>query len=113
MAGEFINLPVDGSFVAFSRAGKDQTKMAAYNAAKAGVDALIRTFALEARPRHVRFNAIAPGLVTTARNLDQIKPDSTTKWAAISDVVRVATWLAGSSSAGITGQVLPVMGWGI
>lgn len=107
------HLPAGGSFVAFSRAGQAQANMAAYNAAKAGVDALVRTFALEARERDIRFNAVAPGLVTTKSNLDQMKPESTKKWARLEDVVRVAIWLAGNDSAGITGQVIPVTGYGI
>lgn len=106
-------LPDGSRFVAFSRGGQAPAKMAAYNAAKAGVEALMRTMALEGRSRHLRFNTVAPGLVTTSANLSQMQPASTDRWAAIGDVVRIALWLANVDSAGVTGQVVPVMGYGI
>jgi NAD(P)-dependent dehydrogenase (short-subunit alcohol dehydrogenase family) len=56
---------------------------------------------------------VAPGLVTTESNLAQMKPESTERWAQLADVVRVAVWLATDASAGITGQVIAVMGFGI
>lgn len=40
--------------------------MGAYSAAKAGVEALTRSAAVELRPSHIRVNAIAPGLIRTA-----------------------------------------------
>ena len=54
-----------GSIVNFARAGLSQANMVAYSCAKAGVEALTRTFALEGRDAGIRVNAVAPGLVDT------------------------------------------------
>lgn len=97
-----------GSFVAFSRLGSPKAQMVAYNAAKAGVEAVIRTLALEGRPRKLRFNAVAPGLIATQANLEALRPSSLQGWTRLEDVVRVALWLLGAQSAGVNGQVVAV-----
>jgi NAD(P)-dependent dehydrogenase (short-subunit alcohol dehydrogenase family) len=63
-----------GAIVNFARAGLSQANMVAYNCAKAGIEALTRTFALEGRDAGIRVNAVAPGLVDTASNIAAMKP---------------------------------------
>jgi NAD(P)-dependent dehydrogenase (short-subunit alcohol dehydrogenase family) len=58
-------------------------------------------------------NAIAPGLVDTESNVAAMKPKDLKRWAKREDIARTAVFLASEASAGITGQVLPVTGWGI
>ena len=102
-----------GTIINFARAGSAQANMVAYNCAKAGVEALTRTLALEGRDHNIRVNAVAPGLVDTASNIEAMKPKDLKKWARKEDIARVVVFLASDASAGITGQTLQVTGWGI
>jgi NAD(P)-dependent dehydrogenase (short-subunit alcohol dehydrogenase family) len=102
-----------GSIINFARAGTPQSNMVAYNCAKAGVEALTRTLALEGRDHGIRVNAVAPGLVDTASNIEAMKPKDLKKWAKREDIARVVIFLAADASAGVTGQTIPVTGWGI
>lgn len=102
-----------GSIINFARAGLPQANMVAYNCAKAGIEALTRTLALEGRDAAIRVNAVAPGLVETEANVAAMKPKDLKRWVKRQDIARVAVFLASDASAGITGQVIPVTGWGI
>jgi NAD(P)-dependent dehydrogenase (short-subunit alcohol dehydrogenase family) len=102
-----------GSIVNFARAGGPQANMVAYNCAKAGVEALTRTFALEGRDAGIRVNAIAPGLVDTQSNVAAMKPKDMKRWAKRDDIAEAVVFLASPESQGITGQLIAVTGWGI
>jgi NAD(P)-dependent dehydrogenase (short-subunit alcohol dehydrogenase family) len=102
-----------GTIINFARAGLPQANMVAYNCAKAGVEALTRTLALEGRDHGIRVNAVAPGLVDTQSNIEAMKPKDMKKWAKKDDIARAVVFLASDASAGITGQTLAVTGWGI
>jgi NAD(P)-dependent dehydrogenase (short-subunit alcohol dehydrogenase family) len=102
-----------GSVINFARAGNAQANMLPYNVAKAGVAALTRTFALEGKDAHIRVNAVAPGLVDTASNVNMMKPKDTSKWAKRDEIADVVVFLSSPASLGITGQVLDVTGWGL
>jgi len=102
-----------GAIINFARAGSPQANMVAYNCAKAGVEALTRTLALEGRDAGIRVNAIAPGLVDTESNIAAMKPKDLKRWARRDDIARVVLFLASDAAAGVTGQVIPVTGWGV
>ncbi len=102
-----------GVIVNFARAGLAQANMVAYNCAKAGVEALTRTLALEGRDAGIRVNAVAPGLVDTASNVEAMKPKDLKKWAKREDIAQAVIFLASDAAAGITGQVIAVTGGGI
>lgn len=102
-----------GTIINFARAGLAQANMVAYNCAKASVEALTRTLALEGRDVGIRVNAIAPGLVDTKSNVEAMKPKDLKRWARRQDIAQVVVFLASDSSQGITAQVIPVTGWGI
>ncbi len=88
-----------GSVINFARAGNAQANMLPYNVAKAGVTALTRTFALEGKEAKIRVNAVAPGLVDTASNVNMMKPKDTSKWAKRDEIADVVVFLASPSVA--------------
>ena len=102
-----------GVIVNFARAGLAQANMVAYNCAKAGVEALTRTLALEGRDAGIRVNAVAPGLVDTTSNVEAMKPKDLKKWAKREDIAQAVIFLASDAAAGITGQLIAVTGGGI
>ena len=102
-----------GVIINFARAGLPQANMVAYNCAKAGIEALTRTLALEGRDVGIRVNAVAPGLVETASNLAAMKPKDLKRWTKRVDVAETVVFLASPASSGITGQVIAVTGWGL
>lgn len=102
-----------GVIINFARAGLPQANMVAYNCAKSGVEALTRTLALEGRDAFIRVNAIAPGLVDTKSNIEAMKPKDLKRWTKREDIAQAVVFLVSDAAAGITGQVIPVTGWGV
>jgi NAD(P)-dependent dehydrogenase (short-subunit alcohol dehydrogenase family) len=102
-----------GAIINFARAGLSQANMVAYNCAKAGIEALTRTLALEGRDLGIRVNAVAPGLVDTASNIAAMKPKDLKRWTKREDIAEAVVFLASPAAAGITGQVITVTGWGL
>ena len=102
--------------------------MAHATAAKAGVDALTRTLALEWAPDRITVNAVAPGPIPTegvkkaftppdARAPDVFRMDEYAsraiplgRWGTPEDVGQMVTFLAGPAGAWITGAIFVVDG---
>lgn len=101
-----------GVIVNFARAGLHHAKMVAYNCAKAGIEALTRTFAIEGRKHDIRVNAVAPGLVDTKDNLEAMKPsaEDLAKWVKREQIAKAVVFLASDEASGILGQVIEVPG---
>jgi NAD(P)-dependent dehydrogenase (short-subunit alcohol dehydrogenase family) len=95
-------------------------RRAAYAASKGAVDAMTRSLAMEYGPAGVRFNAVAPGAVTTAmweRNRAQpgviAQVESQTalrRWGTPDDVATVVVFLASDAAGYVTGQTIEVDG---
>lgn len=116
------HLPAGGSFIAISSI--DSTRpvpgLAHYCATKAGVEALVRSAALELGPRGVRANAVLPGIVRTPLMEPMLaRPEvaeafvAQTPLRAIADpaeVGDVVAFLASSRARWITGAAIPVDG---
>jgi NAD(P)-dependent dehydrogenase (short-subunit alcohol dehydrogenase family) len=92
-----------------------------YAAAKAGVEALVKSTALEFAPAGVRVNAVAPGPVMTPflpvaeGDLDEFRRQREAaiplgRLAEAMDVVGPVLFLLGEESSYVTGQVLHVNG---
>ena len=91
-----------------------------YAAAKAGIEALVKSVALEEAPNRITVNAVAPGPVRTAMvtGIEDFESWEAQRAATIplgrigepADVASVVVFLLGEESAYVTGQVWHVNG---
>ncbi|MFT3964442.1 MAG: SDR family oxidoreductase [Sphingobium sp.] len=93
-----------------------------YGAAKAGVNQLTRTAALDYAANNIRINAIAPGTIWTglvpASQTNPTPPEGVfrlpgipmDRWGLASEIASAALFLASDDASYITGHVLPVDG---
>jgi NAD(P)-dependent dehydrogenase (short-subunit alcohol dehydrogenase family) len=93
--------------------------LAAYTAAKHGVEGLVRSLAAELAPHGITANVVAPGSTTTAMleasaavyGLDDVTEFASHQLGRLvepDEVAAVLAWLCGPDSAAITGAVVPV-----
>ena len=86
-------------------------------AAKAGLDALVKSLAQEWGPEGIRINSIAPGAVTGTEGMRRLAPDAAAtaslttetplrRWATLADITNLALFLASPLSAYITGDII-------
>ncbi len=103
-----------------SRSGSQPCPMTGqYGAAKAGVESLTATMAVEWGHLQIRVNAIAPGLIITERDTAMMK-DSTRRrqietvplrrLGCVEDVAPLAVYFAADESAFVSGTVVQVTG---
>ena len=92
-----------------------------YSATKAAVDAVTRSLAKELGPRHIRVNAINPGMVETEglRTAGMEEGDFRKQFEAQTplgrigqpqDIAPAAVFLASEDAAWITGETLHISG---
>lgn len=109
-------------------ASRALTRVAGYGAAKAGVESLTRSLAVELGQRHgdsIRVNAIAPGFFVGEQNRSLLLQEdgSLTKrgeailghtpakrFGAPEDLVGAVVWLCGPSARFVNGVVIPIDG---
>jgi peroxisomal 2,4-dienoyl-CoA reductase len=92
------------------------------NAAKAAVDAVSATLAVEEGPRGVRSNVIAPGPVGETTGMDRLSPKEGLqlddlfssmplgRWGHVKDIGNAAVFLFSEAAAFINGQIIVVDG---
>lgn len=90
-------------------------------AAKAGIDQVTRTAAMEWGPQGIRVNAIAPGPIGDTEGMNRLAPtpaavkawtDSVPlrRWGTKQEIAKAAQWLCSDDAAYISGVILPVDG---
>jgi NAD(P)-dependent dehydrogenase (short-subunit alcohol dehydrogenase family) len=77
--------------------------MAPYAAAKAGVVTLMQAVAQEERANGVRANALAPGAIRTAANLESMGTDK--RYVEREDVAAAVVWLCSNAARAVNGQI--------
>jgi 3-oxoacyl-[acyl-carrier protein] reductase len=103
------------SSIAADRAGRGHAN---YVAAKGGLNAMVRSLAVELAPKGIRVNAVSPGVILTdmttrVRNLagDSILEQIPLKRFGVPvDVAKAVCFLASEDASYITGEVLQVTG---
>ncbi len=90
-------------------------------AAKAGIDQVTRTAAMEWGPRGIRVNAIAPGPIADTEGMRRLAPTAAAeqawtegvplrRWGQKADIAQAAMWLCSEAASYVTGAILPVDG---
>lgn len=85
-------------------------------AAKAGVDMLTKTLALEWGPMGIRVNGIWPGPIAGTEGMERLTPDEESRarleksmplqrYGTPADVAEMALWLSSSSASFVTGSI--------
>jgi 3-oxoacyl-[acyl-carrier protein] reductase len=103
------------SSIAADRAGRGHAN---YVAAKGGLNAMVRSLALELAPKGVRVNAVSPGVIATSmservRRLagDEILDGIPLKrYGEPADVAKAVCFLASDDASYVTGEILQVTG---
>jgi 3-oxoacyl-[acyl-carrier protein] reductase len=109
VAGSIVNISsVNGQFA--------HRGLAAYSAAKAGIDMLSRVAALELAATGIRVNCVAPGMVVTGLTSSHMEDETfAATWTAAvpsrrvalpGDIARVVAFLVGPDSGWVTGQTI-------
>jgi NAD(P)-dependent dehydrogenase (short-subunit alcohol dehydrogenase family) len=83
-----------------------QSPLAIYSAAKAAVAGFTRSLALELKPRKIRVNAVAPGMVRTGDNVAAVGEEAA--YVELSDITEGVLSLAANPSPEATGHILPI-----
>ncbi|MGH8460384.1 MAG: SDR family oxidoreductase [Stenotrophobium sp.] len=90
-------------------------------AAKAGIDQVTRTAAMEWGPLGIRVNGIAPGPIADTEGMRRLAPTAAAekaitgsvplrRYGTRSEIAKVALWLCSEDAAYVTGAILPVDG---
>jgi NAD(P)-dependent dehydrogenase (short-subunit alcohol dehydrogenase family) len=94
-------------------------RQVAYGAAKAGLNSLVKTAAIELSSHRIRVNAVAPGTVRTPRVAEMLSDESRRRFAEAiplgelaepSDIAAAIVFLSSDLARQVTGQTLMVDG---
>jgi 3-oxoacyl-[acyl-carrier protein] reductase len=93
-----------------------------YMISKAGLQALVRSAAIDLAPRGISVNSVSPGIIDSSMTRSFVSEESLEriaefsnggKLATLQEVANVVCWLSGPNASGLSGQDLIVdRGWG-
>jgi NAD(P)-dependent dehydrogenase (short-subunit alcohol dehydrogenase family) len=94
-----------------SRAGVAHgANLAAYNASKAALNALVQTLASEMREHGITANVILPSTIDTDANRKWAKPEDIEKFVKPSAIADLCFYLASDAAQDISGALVPIYG---
>lgn len=96
VAARVVDVPVGGSI--------------AYSVSKAGVAALTRSLAVEARGDGILVNAVLPSIIDTPANRAAMPKADTAKWPKAEAIAAAILWLASPENRLTSGALVPVYG---
>jgi len=120
-AAKVMAIPGEGAIVVTSstNAFYVESTLAHYNASKGGIDALIRSAALELAWNGIRVNGVAPSMVRTRAafvtnetesSVDYLKRVPMGRFAEVEEIAAAVAFLASDEASFITGQVIVLDG---
>ncbi len=84
--------------------------LAAYNASKAAMVALVRTAAAECKKSGVTVNAVLPSTIATPAMRADATQAEAAKWVTPESIAELLIWLCGPAGRDVTGALLPMYG---
>ena len=84
--------------------------MAAYTASKAGVAAFTAALAEEVAKDGILVNAVAPSIMDTPQNRDDMPKADFSLWPKVEEVAKTVLFLASSDNKVTRGAIVPVYG---
>lgn len=108
-----------GSIVCISSTATWHGNWGTYGIAKAGVEALVRSFAAEGGPHGVRCNGVSPGWIATERDAEAppsgggdwaLPPSAFNRMGTPAEIAAAVLFLASDEASFVTGQTLIVDG---
>ncbi len=84
--------------------------LSAYNASKAGLNALVRTVAAEVRGTGVTANAVLPSIIDTSINRAAMPGADFSKWVTPASIASLLLWLVSDAAADVNGALIPIYG---
>lgn len=94
-----------------SRAGvQHAANLAAYNASKAALNALVQTVAEECREDGITANVILPSTIDTEANRKWGKPEDIKRWVKPAAIADLCFFLASEEAKDISGALIPIYG---
>ena len=84
--------------------------LSAYAVSKAGLNALVRTIALETRAQGITANVVLPGVIDTAANRKAMPGADFGRWVSPEKIAQQILWLCSEAASDTSGALIPIYG---
>jgi gluconate 5-dehydrogenase len=99
-----------GRMVFISSRGGLLPQRGPYDLSKAALQGMLTILAAELKPKGIRVNAIAPGIILTNANQQAMPGVDTSGWVKPEEIAETARFLLSPAANNITGSTLPMFG---
>jgi NAD(P)-dependent dehydrogenase (short-subunit alcohol dehydrogenase family) len=84
--------------------------LSAYGVSKAGLNALIRTIALETRDKGITANVVLPSTIDTPANRKAMPKADFSRWVSPEKIAQQILWLCSEAASDTSGALIPIYG---